>query len=164
MTLLDDTHDESEETLTLRLSNAAVVDGEATVTVENTELMPAALHARFRGRRPNAWSSTSRSACPRRGRRASGRGSSDVSSSRVASGTGAVGATPMGHLAAGAPTVELSRTPGTLHSSPKRPPLWLPTHRSGAARSRFGSRRARVTRHARIIDPGHRGIVLSGAI
>ena len=118
MTLLKDTHDESEETLTLRLSHpagAAVVDGEARGTIENTELMPAALHARFRGRRPNGWSSTSRSACPRRGDGASGRGSSDVSFSRVVSGTGAVGATPIGHRAAGAPTVEISRTPGTFH-------------------------------------------------
>ena len=48
--VLDDAHDEGEETLTLRLSNASsgqVRDGEATGTIENTDLMPAALLARF---------------------------------------------------------------------------------------------------------------------
>ena len=48
--VLDDAHDEGEETLTLRLSNASgahVVDGEATGTIENSDLMPAALLARF---------------------------------------------------------------------------------------------------------------------
>ena len=48
--VLDDAHDEGEETLTLRLSNASggrVTDGEATGTIENTDLMPAALLARF---------------------------------------------------------------------------------------------------------------------
>ena len=48
--VLDDAHDEGEETLTFRLSNASggqVTDGEATGTIENTDLMPAALLARF---------------------------------------------------------------------------------------------------------------------
>ncbi|MCY4634392.1 MAG: hypothetical protein OXG04_07800 [Acidobacteria bacterium] len=48
--VLDDAHDEGEETLTLRLSNASgavVTDGEATGTIENADLMPAALLARF---------------------------------------------------------------------------------------------------------------------
>ena len=48
--VLDDAHDEGEETLTLRLSNASggqVTDGEATGTIENTDLMPAALLARI---------------------------------------------------------------------------------------------------------------------
>ena len=48
--VLDDSHDEGEETLTLRLSNASsgrLTDGEATGTIENTDLMPAALLARF---------------------------------------------------------------------------------------------------------------------
>ena len=50
VSLLDDTHDEGEETFTLRLSNASgavITDGEATGTIENTDLMPAALLARF---------------------------------------------------------------------------------------------------------------------
>ena len=48
--VLDDAHDEGEETLTLRLSNASggqVTDGEAMGTIENADLMPAALLARF---------------------------------------------------------------------------------------------------------------------
>ena len=48
--VLDDAHDEGEETLTLRLSSPSgvrVADGEATGTIENTDLMPAALLARF---------------------------------------------------------------------------------------------------------------------
>ena len=48
--VLDDAHDEGEETLTLRLSNASgahLTDGEATGTIENADLMPAALLARF---------------------------------------------------------------------------------------------------------------------
>ena len=48
--VLDDAHDEGEETLTLTLSNVSgghVTDGEATGTIENTDLMPAALLARF---------------------------------------------------------------------------------------------------------------------
>ncbi len=48
--VLDDAHDEGKETLTLRLSNASsgqMTDGEATGTIENTDLMPAALLARF---------------------------------------------------------------------------------------------------------------------
>ena len=48
--MLDDAHDEGKETLTLRLSNASsgqMTDGEATGTIENTDLMPAALLARF---------------------------------------------------------------------------------------------------------------------
>ena len=48
--LLDDTHDEGEETLTLALSNASgavIVDGEATGTIENHDPMPRALLARF---------------------------------------------------------------------------------------------------------------------
>ncbi len=48
--VLDDAHDEGEETLTLTLSNASgavVTDGEATGTIENADLMPAALLARI---------------------------------------------------------------------------------------------------------------------
>ena len=48
--VLDDAHDEGEETLTLTLSNASgayLADGEATGTIENADLMPAALLARF---------------------------------------------------------------------------------------------------------------------
>ena len=47
---LDDSHDEGEETLTLRLSNASgarVTDGEATGTIKNTDPLPRALLARF---------------------------------------------------------------------------------------------------------------------
>ena len=48
--VLDDAHDEGEETFTLTLSNASgarLEDAEATGTIENTDLMPAALLARF---------------------------------------------------------------------------------------------------------------------
>ena len=48
--VLDDAHDEGEETFSLRLSNASganLGDGEATGTIENADLMPAALLARF---------------------------------------------------------------------------------------------------------------------
>ena len=48
--VLDDAHDEGEETMTLTLSNpvgAHIVDGEATGTIENTDLMPKAWLARF---------------------------------------------------------------------------------------------------------------------
>ena len=50
VSVLDDAHDEGEETLTLTLSNASgayLADGEATGTIENADLMPAALLARF---------------------------------------------------------------------------------------------------------------------
>ena len=50
VTVFDDSHDEGEETLTLRLSNASsgrVTDGEATGTIENTDPLPRALLARF---------------------------------------------------------------------------------------------------------------------
>ena len=50
VTVLDDAHDEGEETLTLRLSNASgsgVADGEATGTIENRDRLPRALLARF---------------------------------------------------------------------------------------------------------------------
>ena len=50
VTVLDDAHDEGEETLTLTLSNASsgrLADAQATGTIENTDLMPAALLARF---------------------------------------------------------------------------------------------------------------------
>ena len=50
VTVLDDEHDEGEETLTLRLSNASgagVADGEATGTIENRDPLPRALLARF---------------------------------------------------------------------------------------------------------------------
>ena len=48
--VFDDSHDEGEETLTLRLSNASsgrVTDGEATGTIKNTDPLPRALLARF---------------------------------------------------------------------------------------------------------------------
>ena len=50
VTVFDDSHDEGEETLTLRLSNASsgrVTDTEATGTIENTDPLPRALLARF---------------------------------------------------------------------------------------------------------------------
>ena len=50
VTVLDDAHDEGEETLTLTLSNAVggrVADGEATGTIANRDPMPRALLARF---------------------------------------------------------------------------------------------------------------------
>ncbi len=48
--MLDDAHDESEETFVLALSNqsgARLDDGDATGTIENADLLPAALLARF---------------------------------------------------------------------------------------------------------------------
>ena len=48
--VLDDAHDEGEETLTLRLSNPSggrLADGEATGTIENQDPLPQALLARF---------------------------------------------------------------------------------------------------------------------
>ena len=48
--ILDDTHDEGQETFTLRLSNAsgaAIRDGEATGTIQNDDPMPKAWTARF---------------------------------------------------------------------------------------------------------------------
>ena len=48
--VLDDAHDEGEETLTLRLSNPAggrLTDAEATGTIENRDPLPRALLARF---------------------------------------------------------------------------------------------------------------------
>ena len=48
--VLDDAHDEGEETLTLTLSNASggrLTDGEATGTIENRDPLPRALLARF---------------------------------------------------------------------------------------------------------------------
>ena len=50
VTVLDDAHDEGEETLALRLSNASsgrLADGEATGTIKNHDPMPRALLARF---------------------------------------------------------------------------------------------------------------------
>ena len=50
VTVLDDSHDEGEETLTLRLSDPSggrVTAGEATGTIENTDPMPRAFMARF---------------------------------------------------------------------------------------------------------------------
>ena len=50
VTVLDDAHDEGEETLTLRLSDPSsgrVTDGEATGTIENRDPLPKALLARF---------------------------------------------------------------------------------------------------------------------
>ncbi len=50
VTVFDDSHDEGEETLTLRLSNASsgrVTGGEATGTIKNTDPLPRALLARF---------------------------------------------------------------------------------------------------------------------
>ena len=48
--VLDDAHDEGEETMVLRLSNPTggrIADGEATGTIENTDAMPKAWLARF---------------------------------------------------------------------------------------------------------------------
>ena len=48
--VLDDSHDEGEETLTLRLSNPVggrLIDGEATGTIENRDPLPRAFMARF---------------------------------------------------------------------------------------------------------------------
>ena len=48
--VLDDAHDDGEETMTLRLSNASgvgIADGEAVGTIENADPIPAALLARF---------------------------------------------------------------------------------------------------------------------
>ena len=48
--VLDDSHDEDEETLTLRLSNplgGRLTDGEATGTIENRDPLPRAFMARF---------------------------------------------------------------------------------------------------------------------
>ena len=48
--ILDDTHDEGEETFTLTLSNASgvvIVDGQATGRIENHDPLPRALLARF---------------------------------------------------------------------------------------------------------------------
>ena len=48
--VLDDSHDEGEETLTLRLSNPVggrLADGEATGTIENRDPLPRAFMARF---------------------------------------------------------------------------------------------------------------------
>ncbi len=48
--VLDDSHDEGEETLTLRLSNPVggrLTDGEATGTIENRDPLPKAFMARF---------------------------------------------------------------------------------------------------------------------
>ena len=50
VTVLDDSHDEGEETLTLRLSDPSggrVTDAEATGMIENTDPMPRAFMARF---------------------------------------------------------------------------------------------------------------------
>ena len=50
VTVLDDLHDEGEETLTLTLSNASggrLTDGTATGTIENTDPLPRGLMARF---------------------------------------------------------------------------------------------------------------------
>ena len=50
VTVLDDSHDEGEETLTLRLSNPSggrVTNGKATGTIENRDPLPKALLARF---------------------------------------------------------------------------------------------------------------------
>ena len=50
VTVLDDAHDEGEETLTLMLSNASgsrVADSEATGTIANRDPLPRALLARF---------------------------------------------------------------------------------------------------------------------
>ena len=50
VTVLDDAHDEGEETLLLSLTNASggrVTDGEATETIENRDPLPKALLARF---------------------------------------------------------------------------------------------------------------------
>ena len=50
VSVLDDAHDEGEETMTLRLSNPSegrLADAEATGTIENTDPLPRALLARF---------------------------------------------------------------------------------------------------------------------
>ena len=83
--MLYDAHDEGEVTLTLRLSNASggqVTDGEATRTIENADLMPAALLARFgRATAEQVFEHIEeRMAAPRR--RASGRASWELRISR----------------------------------------------------------------------------------
>ena len=76
--VLDDAHDEGEETLTLWLSNASserLTDSEATGTIENADPMPKAFLARFGRAVASRWSTTSRHGCRRGARRASGAGS-----------------------------------------------------------------------------------------
>ena len=85
--MLDDAHDESEETLTLLNASGALEDGEATGTIENADLMPAALLAPF-GRATAEQVGTHLEewvAAPCQ--RASGRGWRAGSCSRAASGT-----------------------------------------------------------------------------
>ena len=68
VTVLDDLHDEGEETLTLSLSNASggrLTDDEATGTIVNTDPLPRALLARFGRAAACTWSSTSRTGGPR---------------------------------------------------------------------------------------------------
>ena len=73
--VLDDAHEEGEETMRLRLlaaSGAVIADGEATGTIENTDHMPAAWLARF-GRTVTDQvlkAVEARLAAPRTGRRA----------------------------------------------------------------------------------------------
>ena len=79
VSVLDDAHDEGEETLTLTLSNASggrISDSEATGTIKNRDPLPRALLARFRANgRCARGRARSRSGCRRPGSRASGGGS-----------------------------------------------------------------------------------------
>ena len=143
---LDDSHDEGEETLTLRLSNASgarVTDAEATGTIENTDPMPAALLARF-GRATAEQVVThieERMAAPRqRGFRArlAGRELRPGSErdfalgflSQFAQPTGAAGAVPMGGAAMGGAamggtgSMTMARTRAAPAPSARARPAW----------------------------------------
>ena len=79
--VLDDTHDEGEETLTLTSPSGGsrLTDADATGTIRNRDPLPRALLARSVGRRRWTWSSTWRSGWRRRASRASERASPAVS-------------------------------------------------------------------------------------
>ena len=91
VTVLDDAHDEGEETFVLVLSNAAgawLEDAEATGTIENADLMPAALLARFgRATAEQVVEHVEQPEWRRRGSEASGRGSPAGNSGRAWNGT-----------------------------------------------------------------------------
>ena len=159
--VLDDAHDEGEETLTLTLtlsnaSGAVVTDGEATGTIENADLMPAALLARF-GRATAEQVVTTieeRMAAPRRrgfrarfaGREFQPGSERDFAlgllSSFAPMGTGLAGAAPMGGAAMGAAPMGM----GGVASSRRRP-----------RRPRHGhDRHGRRDRHGRFDGHGRR--------